>query len=150
MANTHYKLPLNFGRLFPTDDNHTGQLEHCTELESIDNHLGLLLVTHCGEHSFNLQYGTRLWDLDFENITSRSTWDEIFKDYILQAIALNEKRLKDVRVEIDVMDTAREDMVTLGYSVRKQVDIIIHGTVVSTGKPCVFKHIIYLGPLTRD
>jgi phage baseplate assembly protein W len=147
MENENYKLPLDIGRFF---SGHGGELERCSELESIDRHLGLLLVTHCGEHGFNQQYGTRLWDLDFENIVSRSEWESTFVGYIRRAIVVNETRLKDVEVTINVMDTAREDSVTMGYSVRKQVDVVVLGTVVSTGKRHGFKHIIYLGPLTRD
>lgn len=127
-----------------------GNLERCTELESIDQHLGLLLVTHRGEHGFNQQYGTKLWELDFENIVSRSAWEDRFVGYIRQAVTQHEKRIRDVEVKIDVRDMVREEVSMKGYSVRKRVDIIILATVISTGQRHGFKHIIYLGPLSKD
>jgi phage baseplate assembly protein W len=147
MENTHYKLPLDISRIFSEGG---GYLEQCTELESIDRHIALLLVTHQGEHGFSQQYGTRLWEMDFENIASRAEWEEKFIGYIRSAVTSHEKRLRNVEVSIDVRDTVREDVETKGFSVRKRVDVITLGTVVSTGKRKGFKHVIYLGPLSRD
>lgn len=147
MEGTHYKLPLDIGRLFSENG---GRLEQCTELESIDQHIGLILVTHQGEHAFDQQYGTKLWEMDFENISSRSKWETQFKGYIRQAITAHEKRIKDVDITIDVRDTVREDVSTKAFNVRKKVDVIVLCTVVSTGAKQGFKHVIYLGPLSRD
>lgn len=147
MKKGYYKLPLDIGKLFSESGGH---LEQCSELESIDRHIELLLITHRGEHGFDRQYGTRLWELDFENIVSKSVWEERFVNYIRQAIVMHEKRLKDVEVKIDVKDMVREEVSMKGFSVRKRVDIIILGTVISTNKQHGFKHIIYLGPLSRD
>lgn len=143
----YYKIPMDISRLFKEGGGH---LEMCGELESIDQHLGLLLTTHRGEHGFNPQYGTRLWELDFENIESKPEWEKTVVAYIKEAILLNETRLREVDVSIDVRDMVREEISLKGYSVRKRVDIIIQGTVVSTGKRQAFKHIIYLGPLSGD
>lgn len=147
MKKGYYKLPLDIGKFFSESG---GNLERCTELESIDQHLGLLLVTHRGEHGFNQQYGTKLWELDFENIVSRSAWEDRFVGYIRQAVTQHEKRIRDVEVKIDVRDMVREEVSMKGYSVRKRVDIIILATVISTGQRHGFKHIIYLGPLSKD
>lgn len=147
MKKGFYKLPLDIGKFFSESG---GNLERCTELESIDQHLGLLLVTHRGEHGFNQQYGTKLWELDFENIVSRSAWEDRFVGYIRQAVTQHEKRIRDVEVKIDVRDMVREEVSMKGYSVRKRVDIIILATVISTGQRHGFKHIIYLGPLSKD
>lgn len=147
MKNTHYKLPLDIGRLFTESG---GNLEQCTELESVDQSLAMLFSTHQGEHSFNSEYGTKLWEMDFVNVTNKNDWETAFVEYILQGIADNEKRIKDVRIEIDVNDILHEEASMTGFSVRKRVDIITQGILVSTGGRAAFKHTLYIGPLSRD
>ncbi len=147
MKKQNYKLPLDISRFFSEKG---GYLETCSELESIDQHIGLLLTTHCGEHGFDKEFGTRLWEIDFENIVSRSAWEDTFVKFISEAIQHNEKRLTETTIQIDVRDTLQEEASMQGYSVRKRVDIIILGTVISTGRQHGFKHTIYLGPLSRS
>lgn len=147
MKNTCYKLPLDIGRLF---SERGGDLERCTELESIDQCLALLLTTHQGEHGFNRQFGSRLWEMDFENIVSYPLWEKRFIDYIREAIEENETRIRDVQIQIDVKDVLHEEASMAGFSVRKRVDIITQCIVVSTGQPAAFKHTVYLGPLSMD
>lgn len=146
MKNIYYKLPIDISRLF---SDCGGQLEMCSELESIDRFLGLLLGTYPGEHSFDHNLGTKVWEMDFENIVSLPVWTEQFTEYVREAVERHEPRLKEVDVEIDVRDVAREDILMDSVSVRKQVDIIITGVVASTGKRSGFRHILYLGPLSH-
>ncbi|NDV64652.1 GPW/gp25 family protein [Bacteroides sp. 224] len=142
-----YKLPLDISKFFSESG---GTLEQCSELESIDQYLALILTTRHGEHSFDSLFGTRLWEMDFENIVSRATWEEKFTNYVKEAIEKYEKRLKNVEVKIDVKDVVREETAVQGFSVRKRVDVIILATVISSNKHHGFKHVLYLGPLSRD
>ena len=125
-------------------------MEQCTELESVDQSLAMLFSTHEGEHSFNHGYGTKLWEMDFVNVTSKAEWEERFVAYILEAIADNEKRIRDVRIQINVNDILQEEASMVGFSVRKRVDIITQAILVSTGGRAAFKHTLYVGPLSRD
>jgi len=143
----NYNLPLDISRLFTEGG---GDLERCSEVESIDKFLAVILTTRPGEHSFDRSFGTLLGDIDFENIISKSTWEERFIEYVKKGIADNEKRLKDVEVQINVKDVLREESEIQGFSVRKRVDVIIHGVVISTNTRQSFKHILYLGPLSKD
>lgn len=61
MKQKYYKLPVRLEKLFEGD---TRQLERCSELESIDQHIELLLTTYPGEHRFDPKYGCRIWELD--------------------------------------------------------------------------------------
>jgi len=147
MDNTHYKLPLDIARFFTEAGGH---LEQCTELESVDQSLALLYSTHQGEHSFDSNYGTKLWEMDFVNVVSRQVWEEEFTGYVLQAIADNEPRIKDVRVDVNVTDVLHEEASMAGFSVRKKVVIITQAVMVSTEKKAAFKHTLYVGPLTSE
>ena len=56
MKQKYYKLPVRLEKLFEGDIR---QLERCSELESIDQHIELLLTTCPGEHRF----GSGSWTL---------------------------------------------------------------------------------------
>ena len=59
----NYKIPLDFSSFF---DERKGGLGKCTEVESIDAHIELLITTYQGECSFDKQYGSTIGELDFE------------------------------------------------------------------------------------
>ena len=79
MKQKYYKLPVRLEKLFEGDIR---QLERCSELESIDQHIELLLTTCPGEHRFDPKYGCRIWELDFERIVSTEQWKELFTGYV--------------------------------------------------------------------
>jgi len=146
MPFSFYKLPLDIHRFLSEGG---GQFEHCSELESIDQFLGMLLMTVPGEHAFNEEFGSRVWDLDFENITSKYKWEAQVTDYIRQAVETNEKRLRDIEVQIDVRDVMRGESPD-AITVRKQLDIYISGTLISTDTRHGFKHSIFMGPISNS
>ncbi|MCC8036104.1 MAG: GPW/gp25 family protein [Rikenellaceae bacterium] len=147
MNEGNYKLPLDISRFFLDGK---GRLDQCSEVESIDQFLGLLLTTHPGEHGFDQRFGTKIWELDFENIVSLPAWKERFRNYILDSVRENEKRLKDIDVSLEVREVVREEMALDCVTVRKQVDIKIRGIIASSGRPAAFRHVVYLGPLSRN
>lgn len=147
MKQAYYKLPLNISRFF-TEGNH--RLQQCSEVESIDQFLGLLLRTCPGEHSFDPKFGCRIWELDFENVYSRGKWEGRFTQYVREAIVENEKRIKDVNIQLKVRDVLKEEAYMDSVTIRKCVDIFIEATVISTNGRSRFMHRIYLGPLSSE
>ncbi|MCK9155225.1 MAG: GPW/gp25 family protein [Paludibacteraceae bacterium] len=83
MERLYYKIPLDFSALL---DNH-GKIEKCSELESVDQHIELLIMTYPGEHSFDRKYGTDIWEMDFERIVSLDIWKTRFTECLSQSIA---------------------------------------------------------------
>lgn len=146
MKQDYYKLPLDFKRFF---EEGGGYLAKCTELESIDQHIGLLLNTCPGEHRFDPNYGCRIWDLDFERISSLEQWKGLFIQYVKQAVTDYEKRISGVEVSADVREVVREEILD-NRMVRKRVDITVRAMLDSTGIPCAFGYKLYLGPLSNE
>ena len=70
MKQKYYKLPVRLEKLFEGDIR---QLERCSELESIDQHIELLLTTCPGEHRFDPKYGWRVWGVGFFNFLHNIT-----------------------------------------------------------------------------
>ena len=104
------KLPLDFGALLG-EDVENSRLASCTEIESIDQFIEMLIDTAPGEHAFDKDFGCEIFYLDFESIISHTRWEGQFSDYITQAITRYEKRLTNVNVRVIIDDTTRQDNV---------------------------------------
>lgn len=104
------KLPLDFGALL-SEDVENSRLASCTEIESIDQFIEMLIDTAPGEHAFDKEFGCEIFYLDFESIISHTRWEGQFSDYITQAITRYEKRLTNVNVRVIIDDTTRQDNV---------------------------------------
>lgn len=145
MNKSYYKLPLDFEKFFENG----GQFEKCTELESIDQHIELLLTTCPGEHRFDADYGCRIWELDFERIISQEQWKNLFTEYVTQSINNYEKRISDIVVSIDIKDAVREE-IRDNTMIRKRVDIAVSATINSSDQRCSFGYKLFLGPLSNE
>ena len=142
----YYKLPVRLGRLFEGDSR---QLERCSELESIDRHIELLLTTCPGEHRFDPKYGCRIWELDFERMVSTEQWKEFFTGYVMQAISTYEKRISEIALSVNLQEVVREEILD-NRMIRKRVDITVLAILNSTGTPCGFGYKLYMGPLSNE
>lgn len=147
MDKTHYNLPIRFETLIgENEEEHT----MCTELESIDQHIELLLTTCPGELKFDQDWGCHIWDMDFQRVISHNTWEKDFKSHVLAAIQKYEKRISDIGIEIDIHEVTREDYALQTTAIKKRVTLKINAILVSNNKKCGFKYILYLGPLSID
>ncbi|WP_165024372.1 GPW/gp25 family protein [Dysgonomonas sp. ZJ279] len=147
MKKTCYKLPIRFDSII---DGASSEMSMCTEQESIDQHIGLLLTTCPGEHRFNKSFGCGIWDMDFERVVSRKKWEEDFTGHILSAVKNFEQRLKDISVSIHITEVTREDMVMKTTAIKKKVTVLLKAKLVSTNEDCGFKYNLFLGPLSTE
>jgi phage baseplate assembly protein W len=147
MQKQYYKLPIRFSSVFDEDGR---RFAVCDELSSIDQYIELLLTTCPGEHKFDKSFGCGIWDMDFESVTSRQNWKDSFTAHILKAIQTFEKRLQDVSVEIEINDVARHDYTLQTTAIKQEVQIRVRAQSVSTGEPCGFRYVLYLGPLSTE
>lgn len=143
----YYKLPLNIDALLDEEGRQTAT---CSEPESIDRHIELILTTCPGEHKFNKSFGCRIWDMDFERVVSRKKWEEDFSTYVKEAVERFEQRLYNVSVSIHVMEVTKEDRVTNTTAIKKKVVVQVKGQLVSSGQHCGFRYKLFLGPLSTE
>ena len=125
------KLPLDFGALL-SEDVENSRLASCTEIESIDQFIEMLIDTAPGEHAFDKEFGCEIFYLDFESIISHTRWEGQFSDYITQAITRYEKRLTNVNVRVIIDDTTRQDNVFEASTIKKRVQVYVYGNLVHT------------------
>ena len=125
------KLPLDFGALL-SEDVENSRLASCTEIESIDQFIEMLIDTAPGEHAFDKDFGCEIFYLDFESIISHTRWEGQFSDYITQAITRYEKRLTNVNVRVIIDDTTRQDNVFEASTIKKRVQVYVYGNQLLT------------------
>lgn len=143
----YYKLPLLFTRLFESEIK---DLSKCSEEESIDRNLELIMTTCPGEHKYNPDFGCKIWDLDFESVVSVQKWENTFLQYITEAIKSFEPRICNAVSKIKFFDVRNQHEFSGAVSIRKRVEITIDATVASSGKKCCFYYSLYLGPLSSE
>lgn len=147
MRQGYYKLPLRLDRFF---EENGGQLDQCSELESIDQHIEMLLTTCPGEHHFDSDFGCRIWDLDFQVISSFEQWEKQFKQFVRDSIVRYETRLTDVALDIHLREIVKEERSNCSITVRKRADIYVTARLISTDEPVRLKYTLYLGPLSNE
>lgn len=147
MNKSFYKIPFDFASIL---DESKGCAETCSEIESIDQHIEMLLGTYPGEHSFDRNYGTGIWDMDFERIVSLDMWKTRFTECLAEAISKYEPRISNCSYRLHVEDVIKENSLTKNVSVRKKVDIYIDATLNSNGATCNLYYALFLGPLSKD
>lgn len=147
MSGRYYKIPFDFGSLL--DANHQ-EVALCGELDSIDQHIELLIMTYPGEHFFDRSFGSGIWDMDFERIVSPNVWKARFSECLSDAIFRYEKRITDCRFRLEVDDVLMESGQPGCVSVKKRVDVYIDARLCSTEERCGFYYTMYLGPLSKN
>ncbi|GHV29648.1 lysozyme [Bacteroidia bacterium] len=143
----NYKFPVDFSRLF---ESNIRNLSQQSEKESVDQNLELIITTNPGEHKYDPKFGCKIWDLDFERVVSKAIWEELFTQYISEAIKKYEPRICEVEPSIHFFDTRREEAISGAVYIKKRVDISIRAKMVNTGEKCGFFYSLYLGPLTAN
>lgn len=125
-------------------------LSMCSEKESVEKNLELIITTCPGEDKYDPEFGCKIWDLDFERVVSKSRWEDKFVKHIAEAIRKYEPRVSNVAPRVSFVDTRKDYEFTGVTSIRKRADISIDAVIVSTGKKYCFFYSLYLGPLSSD
>lgn len=145
MSNPYYKKPFDFTRIF---SNNT--LESCNIGMSISQHIELIIFTRFGEHRFVPDYGCEVWELDFELIVNQMMWEDKMCKSLARSIAGQETRIYNIAVEINVRDVEKIFPLKRITEIKKQVDIIVTGKMLSTGENYVFNTALFLSPLSTQ
>lgn len=138
---SYIKLPMN---LHAAVD---GKLKRCSYEESIAQQIMLLIVSHHGEVVGREDYGSAIWDLEFNQLVKINEWEEKVQVSLIKAIQLYEKRLKNVSVKVVLSEI--EDENKKNIHVRRKAQITVTGNIVSTDLPFHFNTLVYISPLSQ-
>ena len=142
MNGDYYRLPLRFRDIVEQKDH-----AKCEIKSSIAQNIHLISTTYLGECKFDQSFGCSVWEIDFNNFISDSSFKEHLKESLQNSIKKFEKRLRLTRLHIDI----KQDSV-LYYSsakhVKKRINISIKGSIVKTDEPFEFYEYFYVSPLS--
>ncbi len=146
MEQHYYKLPLIFEKLISKNK----ELEPSSKGESIAAHVYLIITSKFGESRFDETYGCEIWDFDFVNITNQSNWKTRIIESVENSIARHERRLMNVKVNLDIKEEDVNNPVSNVMSVKKGVRISISANLSETNEPFNFVQKMFLSPLSFE
>lgn len=139
----YLKLPVRFGSFFEKQ-----KLPTCSLPDSIYRNLHLLITTVKGESKCDEKFGAEFWDNDYDIHLTNDARKEIITKGLKQQIALYEKRITNVSIDVVVK---LSNMILNGIEIqRRKVEIIIRGKIIRSMEPFSFQTGFFIGPLTLD
>ena len=142
----YMKLPLDFSSLIK-GDYEKGKLD-CSLEESIAQHLMVIATLKQGEVFGRPNYGSDIWDLEFNQLVKINKWEEKVKDSLYDAFSEYEPRLKDIDVSVRLSEID-DSSDTIDVHVRRKAEIKVFGTIVETETPFNFATLFYISPLSQ-
>ena len=104
---TYLKMPLQLQSAVAK------KLQRCSYQESIAQHIMLLILSHHGEVIGREDFGSMIWDLEFNQLVKISDWEEGVKNSLIKTIEKYEKRLRNV--DVNVRRTSAGRLWQFGY-----------------------------------
>ncbi|GAB3012971.1 hypothetical protein GCM10027051_15210 [Niabella terrae] len=142
-SHSYYNLPLDLGSITAKKE-----LDRCGLKESIAHQLHLILTTAFGELLSDPDFGNRLWEEDFDNISYRNQQKEQILQSLSQIIKKYESRLEKIKVEMHVGQEAPNK--TTDPRIKRKLDFSISAVVVATNESIVYKDSFFVSPLSYN
>ena len=125
-----------------------GQMERCSYEESIAQHIMMLVVLRYGEVESKDDYGSVIWNLEYNQTVFNQDWEENVRKSLEMTIAKYEHRLKNIEVHVELTEV--EEEVRNKYpNARRRVRIGVKGVLISNDKPFHFSTYLYISPLSQ-
>jgi predicted component of type VI protein secretion system len=139
----YLKLPVRLEPFFQKK-----KLETCSLKESIARNLHLLITTQLEENKQDIDYGSQLWEHDYDIHMSNDVRREMVINTLRKQLKTYEKRLTKTSIEVNVKQT--EHKLSQGRQVRRRIEIIITGNLIRSNEPFSFQTGFFIGPMMFD
>ena len=124
----YLKLPLDLSGAL------NGQIQRCSYEESIAQHLMMLVVSRHGEVEGREDYGSIIWDLEFNQVLKNEDWEDKVRRSLEATIELTE---------------VEEDVRNKFPNARKRVRLWVSGLIVRNDQQFNFNTHLYLSPISQ-
>lgn len=142
MGNHYYQMPLNLGQVIAGNKAAT-----CSLGESISQNLFLLICTRKGDMPGEPDFGSDIWDMQFELIIDQRRWKNAVESSLLNCIKRFETRLKNSKVDIKLEEVEVNYPFRKYPEVKHQATIKVEADLKHSGEPFRFATNIYVSPL---
>lgn len=141
----YIKLPINFSDLV----NGNSRAE-CSYEESIAQYLMMMITSRYGEVVSRSDFGSAIWELEFNQIVRVYEWEEQVQKSLEDTIAKYENRLSDIKIDVSLSQIDTD----LNYSegttqVRKQATISVEAKIKHSGTRFTFNTQLLVSPLSQ-
>ena len=141
MKDLFYKIPFDFKKLSIGEDARRVVLE-----ESLAQYIALIITTIFGEYKYDLEFGTIIWETDFNLLENPNQLKDLIKESVHEKVKKYETRLIVTDVTLEVVED------TLSYEtnirVKKRLDIVVYGIIKQTNQPYYYKSSYFLAPFS--
>ncbi|ATV27387.1 GPW/gp25 family protein [Prevotella intermedia] len=138
----YLKLPLDLSRTL------NGQMQRCSYEESIAQHIMMLIVSRYGEVEGKEDYGSVIWDLEFNQVLKNADWEEKVRQSLEATITKYESRLKDIHVRVELTEV-EEDVRSKFPNARQRVRVWVNGVMVRNDQQFNFSTHLYISPISQ-
>ena len=145
MNHKFLKLPFRPDMLMKRQEHPT-----CSLNESIAQHLHLIATTYYGECKFDENFGSPIWETDFENISSINQWRNKTGKELEDIITKYEKRLVAPKVNINIFQEELIDKTTSSKVMKRKIELKVTARIESTSELFDFNTLFYLSPISFD
>lgn len=141
MNSSYYKIPFDFKKLTSGEDAEKVAID-----ESIAQFISLVITTVFGEYKYDEEFGTIIWETDFNLLANPNLLKEQIKDSIFEKISEYEKRIIVTNVLLYVVEDTLSSHIKI--RVKKRLDILVQGIIKQTNQPYYFKSSYYMAPFS--
>lgn len=125
-----------------------GQLKRCSYEESIAQNIMMMIVSKYGEAESKDDYGSVIWNLEYNQTVFNQDWEENVKKSLEKTIAKYEHRLKDIQVNVELTEV-EEEIRNKYPNARRRVRIGVKGLLILNDNPFHFNTYLYISPLSQ-
>ena len=128
---------------------HKTEIKKCSLKESIAHHLHLILTTSFGELLSEAEFGNKLWDEDFDNVSYRNRQKEKILLSLSTTIARFERRLEKVKIEMNV----QQEETFWGVrdpGVKRKLEFTITAVISATNESITYRDGFFISPLAYN
>lgn len=140
----HIRLPINFSSVLKGE-----KTSSCSIEESIAQSIMMQITSRYGEVAGRPDFGSDIWELEFNQLVKVYEWEEKVKQSLLRTINAYEKRLYDVDVTVHLSEFENESSVRIKSEIRRKADIYVRGKILYQDVPFHFNTTLYISPLSQ-
>jgi phage baseplate assembly protein W len=121
----------------------------CSLEESVAQNLMMQITCRYGEVPGREDFGSDIWDLEFDQHVKLHKWEEIVKKSLIHSVNKYENRLYDVKIKVS-LNEIDDDINSKTYSeIKRKAVINIAGRLTQTGEVFNFNTTVYVSPLSQ-
>lgn len=123
-------------------------MERCSYEESIAQNIMMMIVSKYGEAESKDDYGSVIWNLEYNQTVFNQDWEENVKKSLEKTIVKYEHRLKNIEVNVELTEV-EEEIRNKYPNARRRVRIGVRGLLILNDNPFYFNTYLYISPLSQ-